>query len=96
MTWIPYNQAIHKNITGRPEKGDAVLYRARGGKYPIWYKAEVERVIDYRRYVVRYEVPEEVKSHFINGTTSAIAKIDDLSFFYSVIEEPGEEKESEE
>lgn len=96
MTWIPYNQAIRQNMIGLPKEGDDVMYKAQGGKHPIWYKAKVERVIDYKRYVVRYEVPEEVKSYFINGTTSAIATLDNLSFFNSIIEEPDKAKESEE
>lgn len=84
MTWIPYNKAISANITGYPKVGDKVLYKARGGKYPVWYQAKVEKVINSRRYIVRYEVPDDVKNHFINGTTSAVTKLENLSFFCSV------------
>lgn len=83
--WIPYAKAIAKNMTGYPRVGDSVLYRARGGKNPIWYKATITRVIDYRRYIVKYEVPENVRSSFLNGTSSAIVRIDHLSFFYDTV-----------
>lgn len=87
MTWIPYSQAISKNITGYPSVGDEVLYKARGGKYPVWYQAKIEKVINFRRYIVRYEVPEDVKKHFINGTTCAVTELGNLSFFCSVEDE---------
>lgn len=96
MTWIPYNKAIAKNITGYPKIGESVLYKARGGKYPVWYQAKIERIINLRRYIVRYNVPEEIKKHFIGGTTSAVVKIDDLSYFCSVNEEPSETEEIKE
>jgi hypothetical protein len=86
MPWIPYYQAISKNLADYPKVGTQVLYKARGGKHPIWYSAIVERVINLRRYIIRYQVPEQYKCHFSNGTTSAIAKLDNLSFFCSAID----------
>jgi hypothetical protein len=84
--WIPYRNAIEKNLTHYPRVGDKVLYQARRGKSPLWLEAKIERVIDSRRYLIRHSVPESIKSHFINGTTSAIAKISDLSFFMGGVE----------
>jgi hypothetical protein len=83
MTWIPYKQAIEKRITGYPKEGDTVLFKVRCKRKDVWYQAKVEKIINHRKYIVRYEVPTEVRHHFINGTTSAIAKIDNLSFFCS-------------
>jgi hypothetical protein len=88
--WIPYINAIKKNLTHYPRVGDRVLYQARRGKSPLWFEAKIERVIDSKRYLIKYSVPESIKSHFINGTTSAIVKISDLSFFMGV--EPTEGK----
>ena len=86
MPWIPYYRAISKNLTNYPKKGDKVLYKARDGKNPAWYTARIERVINLRRYIVRYEVPEKYRCHFASGTTSAIVKLDSLSFFCSQID----------
>lgn len=96
--WIPYNEAIAKNMTGYPKIGDMVLYRAKKGtkgKEPICYRGTVTRVISSRRYMVKYKVPNEVKSAFINGTSSAIVKIEDLSYFCNTVIYKNEESTPE-
>jgi len=85
MAWIPYTKAIYENLTGYPKVGDKVLYQAKRGKDPVCYQATITKVLDLRRYVVRYPVPEGVKNHFLNGTTSAITKIENLSFFCTTV-----------
>lgn len=86
--WIPYNEAIAKNMTDYPKVGDMILYRAkkgRKGKEPICYNGTITRVISQRRYMVKYKVSDDVKYSFINGTSSAIVKIEDLFYFNNTV-----------
>lgn len=95
MMWMSYAKAIYKNITGPPKEGETVLYKLPGGKNTGSCKARVEKIINSRRYRVRYEVPKSVREHFIDGTTSAIARIEDLSFFCPTVIYENEEEQNE-
>ena len=93
--WTKYTEAISKGMTGPPEVGDQVLFRAKKGKDPIDYQGVVSRVLSPRKFMIKYKVPSEIKSLFIDGTSTAIASIDDMSFFHATVLYENEQKDGE-
>lgn len=81
MTWISYPKGIKDRIIGYPSIGDRVLYRRKYARHAISIDAEIKKVITHRKYIISYDVPDDVRHHFINGTTSSIADLEELSFF---------------
>jgi hypothetical protein len=77
---ITYNQAIERQLTTYPKIGDEVYYKAKSGRSPILFKARISRIINKRTYIVEYNVPDNVKKYFCDGTTSAITKLNRLLF----------------
>lgn len=81
MTWIPYPKGIRDRIIGYPNVGDNVLYRRKYARHVVSIDAKIKKVINHRKYIISYHVNDDVRHHFINGTTSAIADLEELSFF---------------
>jgi hypothetical protein len=77
---ITYNQAIERQLTTYPKIGDEVYYQAKSGRSPVLFKAWISKIINKRTYIVEYNVPEDVKKYFHNGTTKAVTKLNRLLF----------------
>jgi hypothetical protein len=87
---ITYTKAIEKQLTKYPKIGDEVYYKARSGRNPVLFKAWISRIINKRTYIVEYNVPEDVKKYFRNGTTKAVTKLNSLLFEDGQIENQNE------
>ena len=77
---ITYTKAIEKQLTKYPQIGDEVYYQAKSGRSFVLFKARISRIINKRTYIVEYNVPEDVKKYFHNGTTKAVTKLNNLLF----------------
>lgn len=91
--WMKYIEGMARGITGSPEVGDRVLFKAK--RKSRKYQGIVSRVLSPRKYMIKYEVPLEARSHFIDGTSTAIADIKNMMFFNDTVPCENEEMDKE-
>lgn len=91
--WTKYTEAMEKGMTGSPKVGDEVVFKVK--KNAPNYRGVVSKVLSPRKYMIKYKVPTEMRSHFVDGTSTAIANIENMLFFNAVLHESKDEESDE-